>query len=242
MRIALCDDVHADLELLSNMLNQYKERTSIDMEIAIFGRSVDVLAAMRGGASFDLIFFDILMPGLSGIEASKMLRETNADTQLVFTTISRDFAIDAFAVKARDYLLKPINELTLFALLDDIGLAKEKKRSIVISVKDGFRKIPIHELTYCEIFGHTVLWHLSSGAVAKSIGTMRKTMDLLDDRGYFFRIHRAFLVNFAYISEFHRSDSTVELNNMCRLPIPRARFMEVLEAYKKYVAQGGGVE
>lgn len=242
MRIAICDDMDDDLELLSAMLGRYKEKTNTDMEISAFERSDDVLSAIRLGARFDLIFFDILMPGLSGIDAARILRETNSETQLVFITVSRDFAIDAFAVRARDYLLKPINELTLFALLDDMGIEKAENRGFVISTKSGLRKIYPHQLAYCEVLGHTVMWHLASGAVLESMGTLKKTMDLLEGYEGFIQIHRSFLVNFAYIVEFHRSDFSVELTGMSRLPIPRARFTEIMEAYKQYVSEGGGKE
>lgn len=158
--------------------------------------------ALRGGVQFDAMFLDILMPSLTGIEAARELRQSGNSTDLIFLTVSRDFALDAFSVKAKDYLIKPLSETMFFQLLDDLKAKLDENETILIAGKKSFRRLRPDRIEYCEVRGHSIFWNLRSGAVLESRGSMEEAEELLSSSGFFLRVHRSYLVNQYCIASF----------------------------------------
>jgi DNA-binding LytR/AlgR family response regulator len=96
MRIGLCDDNKADLEAMHVMIC----RMAPDHVLDSYSDSMILLSAIKSGIRYDLLFLDILMPGLSGMELAWEIRRISPDTSIVFLTDSVDFAVEAFSVKA----------------------------------------------------------------------------------------------------------------------------------------------
>ena len=78
-------------------------------EIRGFRRSSDAMKAVEQGSIPDVVFADIVMPGISGLEFAVRLKEISPDTRIIFVTAHEEYAIEAFKVKAHGYVMKPIN-------------------------------------------------------------------------------------------------------------------------------------
>ena len=112
IRIALCDDSSAFLEETKFMIEHWdKCPQNITMELFEDG---DTLILTHAKKPFDIILLDIVMPLLNGIETAKELREKDKNVKIVFLTSSAEFAVDSYAVKASNYLLKPLESEKLF--------------------------------------------------------------------------------------------------------------------------------
>ena len=121
MRIAIVDDERRDCAALNEML---AERLSRPAFIDVYNSGVRFLdSEMR----YDLIFLDIVMEGLDGIETARRLRERDMGCLIVFLTSSSKYAWDAFPVHPFDYLLKPIDKARLARVLDEAERAVQRR-------------------------------------------------------------------------------------------------------------------
>ncbi len=158
----------------------------------------------------DLLFCDIQMPGLSGMELSRMLPE---NTRIIFTTAFSEYALEGFKVRALDYLLKPISyEDFLTAALK----AKEyfdrsaenpagKVRSIFVKTEYRLQQIELDKITYIEGFKDYVRIHLDDGTPpVLSLMRLKNLEDTLPaDR--FVRVHKSFIVQTSRIEAIERA-------------------------------------
>ena len=119
MRIAIVDDLDAERAQLKERLVRQLRARGTEAELLEFDSGEAFLAA-ENEQRFSAAFLDIYMEGLSGMEAAKELRKTDADCLLVFTTTSTDHALEGFQVRALHYLVKPFSEAELSALLDEM--------------------------------------------------------------------------------------------------------------------------
>jgi DNA-binding LytR/AlgR family response regulator len=123
MRIALVDDTLIELKQLEKLLNKYTfQYPSQNLEISTFSNPDDFLRFFSLNPVFDLVFLDMVMPFINGIEVGKEIRKTDTMVKIIYTTISPEYAIDAYDVKAYHYLLKPVSETALFKVLNEVIL------------------------------------------------------------------------------------------------------------------------
>ena len=117
MRFAICDDSAADRRALVSMLQQYCAGRHVQAEIQPFADGRALLDAFAPG-KYQILFLDIYMPALTGMEAAKAIREKDTGCQLVFTTTSEDHALESYGVYAAGYLLKPYTQGQLDETVD----------------------------------------------------------------------------------------------------------------------------
>lgn len=136
MRFAIVDDLGTERTLLKERLARQLRQRGTEAELLEFDSGEAFLAAEEA-QRFTAAFLDIYMDGLSGMDAAKELRKTDADCLLVFTTTSTDHALEGFQVRAFHYLVKPFSEAELSGLLDEM-LAKFPRPEPILTVKvDG---------------------------------------------------------------------------------------------------------
>ena len=113
VKIAVCDDDSQVLLRVLSKLAAYREQRQADLPCQGFENAVDLLASMER-ENYDLLFLDVLMPGLSGIQAAREIRQKNENIKIVFLTSSPEYAVESYSVQATNYLLKPATEERLF--------------------------------------------------------------------------------------------------------------------------------
>ncbi len=169
--------------------------------------------------SVDLMFLDIEMPNLNGIE---FLKSLNQKPKTIFTTAYREFAIEGFELEAVDYILKPITFERFFKSVERVlrNFSSDKQEEYFIIVKaDGLnRKIILSDILYFESQGNDVKIILEN---EEKIVTKNKITDLenlLSDKG-FVRIHRSFLINSKCVTAFNNNEIVL---NQYNLPVGRS--------------------
>ena len=150
-----------DEEIIRQQIHGFIKKQKPESEISDFSTGEGLLAAK---ADFDIIFLDIQMEGMGGIEAARILRQRNVDAVLVFITGIREYVFEAFDVSAFHYLLKPIAEQKFMEVLeravDEAGRRKgQKEQQIFIRTRNQGYTLNLSSILYIENRGKKVEIH-----------------------------------------------------------------------------------
>lgn len=192
-----------DEPLAVKMLENFISKTSFLVLDASFTDPVAALEAIRGRRP-ELVFLDIQMPDLNGMELSRMVPD---GTRIIFTTAFKDYAFDSYSVSALDFLLKPIRYQKFleaaekarqwFSLVEGAAEpspgAAQQQDSIFVKSDGQLRKVAFSDIRYVEGMKDYVLLHLCSEKrpLVTHI-TMKAVEELLPDN--FMRVHRSYIV------------------------------------------------
>ena len=198
-----------DEEIIRQQIHGFIKKQKPESEISDFSTGEGLLAAK---ADFDIIFLDIQMEGMGGIEAARILRQRNVDAVLVFITGIREYVFEAFDVSAFHYLLKPIEESKFIEVLGratgEAGKRKEQKeQQIFIRTKNQGYTLNLSSILYIENRGKKVEIHTTQ-EIIEAYGALG---------GGFYRCHRGYLVNMAHIVRYD-NDSIFLSNGGLSLP------------------------
>jgi DNA-binding LytR/AlgR family response regulator len=239
LQIAVCDDNIDELSNIVQLINQYRTERHLDCEYAIFQNGFDLVSALEKGKRFDIYCLDIIMPGFSGIDVAKEIRNLDKVAPILFFTSSPEFALESYSVKAINYVLKPISKEKLFFTFDDIleRMKSEKKdASIVVKSNDGIQRILISNLVFAEVIGRNVLYHLLSGKVIECIDNFASACDNLMKYEQFIKTHRSYIVNMQYMDTI--DNHHVTLKTLTRIPISQGKVREIKQRYLAYQMEG----
>ena len=107
LNIALCEDETTTAERMQRFLQQYAEEFHEGIQVSVFSNGVDFLENYT--PRFDIVFMDIMMPLMDGMEVAEKLRAIDRDTTLVFVTNMAQYAIRGYEVDASDFIVKPVS-------------------------------------------------------------------------------------------------------------------------------------
>ncbi len=145
--IAVCDDLQRDREEICLVLKEELEAFDADARFIKFGSGNALLKAWeKKKIDFHIVFLDIFMEGLDGIETARRLRASGYKEAIIFLTTTQDFAIEGYEVDAAGYLLKPLEKIKLRQLLK--RLFKREKPALIHCVRET-RFIRLHRLRLC---------------------------------------------------------------------------------------------
>lgn len=225
LQIAICDDLEEERVILSRMLRNYARRQGLSLQVHFFVSGEELLQSVRRANACQVLFLDIYMPGISGVETARRLRAAGCGTSIVFATTSTDHGVDSFEVRASDYLVKPFRQEEVDRALDwCLEHMPEPLRSLSVYAEGEIQEFPLASVLYIEVLGHQSHIHtLRQTVVArKSLDDLERAVDSPD----FFRCHRSFLVNLNHAERIESSDFL--MSDGARIPIsstnlPRAR-------------------
>lgn len=228
MRIAICDDLDADRTALRAALNS-TPALSAGAEVLEYGSGEALLMEAEEGCTvFDLIFLDIYMGGMTGMDTAKELRQMGISAPLVFLTTSPDFAIESYEVDAAGYLLKPIQEEKLSALLNKF-LAPIDRPRICVQSGRRHRYLFLDDILFVESDNHSLAIHLTDGEVLSCSEKLNDLAARLDGR--FLRCHQSYLVNMAHVADVVED---FVLKDGHRVPIRTKERREIADTYYRF--------
>lgn len=207
MRIAICDDQASCLEQTVRAAEQYAAlHPERNLVFTSFSYPDDLIEATEKIGGFDVYILDIVMPGMNGISLGLKLRNGGYDGKIIYLTSSEDYSLDAFRVKAFDYILKPITEEAFNKVLDEAlaQIALKKERYLLVKTKDRSIRIAYDSILYATLNRRTIIYHLTGGRTVESTSLRstfsEATADLLMDRR-FQLCSVSMAVNFDHITE-----------------------------------------
>ena len=231
MRIAIVDDLSADAGKLMGFICRWAQEQGIFLvpAPAVFESGETLLAGFAPN-TFDVVFLDIYMSGMTGMEAAKKIREQDDACQLIFTTTTREFAVDSYDVAAAFYLVKPYSYEKLAQALTRCGAEiLEQSQCVMVPGAAGQQPLPLHRITHTEYCRRCVEVHLTSGE--KLTVPMRQAdfAALLLAYPYFCDCTRGVLVNLEQ-AENLLADRFL-LKNGTAVPVSRLKYREVREQF-----------
>lgn len=241
IKAAVCDDDVSVLNETRELLDRYCRERGREISYTAFHSPVDLMAVIEGGTRFDILFLDILMPGHNGIETAREIRNYDTNVKIIFLTSSTEFAVQSYTVKAYFYQLKPLRAEALFRVLDAVleECGQERENSLILRCGGVITRIEPGKLEFCEVIHRTLLFHLSSGRVLESTGSLDELGRQLDPYGCFLRVHRSYIVNLDYVRTI--SNRAVTMTCLMEIPIPRGKYSEIKDAFLAYAFRNGQV-
>lgn len=235
MNIAIVDDMREDIEIITNHLNVYFSNHCVNMPLSIHTfQSGEELLCDFNKNTFDFIFIDCYMNGMSGLDTAYAIRKLDLSVYIIFTTASRDYAVDSYKIRASGYLVKPITYNDFSETISLIDL-KKLNAQYFIQVKNGYDhiKIPLSDIIYCDITGHYVQIYTMNLGIQRSRMTFNDLAGLLTPYKEFLVCYRGCIINMNYID--HIEDLTFVMNNKARIPIPRKQHAQTIKAYSEFL-------
>lgn len=246
IKLALCDDEAEQRAIVGDLLREYAAaRPGLAVKLSTFSSGRELLAAAEECGGFDLYVLDIVMPELSGIELGVRLRELYSGGDIIYLTISPEYAVDSYAARAFHYLMKPVEPDRLYQVLDEAAAAMEKRRTACVAVrtKDGLERVRLDEIVYAELAGRAVRYHLANGSSLDSV-TVRgsfqeETAPLLADQRFLLS-GASFVVNLFYVTAVERG--FLRMDGGARVPLARGMAAQAKRRWSDYwLSTEGGV-
>ena len=207
------------------------------IEVVATASSVAEAAAVIAGVGHDLIFMDIDLPGINGMEAAQILRGYDEQTPLVFVTNLAQYAIKGYQVDALDFMVKPV-------AYDDFSLRMDRamrmvrrtsKGTVAIPTPDGIRVVRLDDVLYVDIVKHDLHYHLAGEPNPLRVrGTITKVAEELAEKG-FLKIAASCVINMAQVARIRAT--SVVMSDGTELFFSRSQRKAALERLTAYVGR-----
>ena len=235
MKILILDDVKHVVNDLGRILSEI----DYTFEIYCFTDYDSLLEDENLLNTFDVAFLDIQMPGINGMEAARQIRRTNRQVEIIFVSASKEYVFEAFDVGAFHYLLKPICRekfSEVYALAKEECLKKNlsQKKQIVVRTRQEEITIETAKILYAESLMKKIVLYTMERNVAY-YGQIHQLEEQLGEG--FYRCHRSYLVNMAYISGYERTQ--IRLTDGSCVYMSKERYSDFRKCYMQYLQNGG---
>ncbi len=234
VRISILDDDTAEISQLQGYLARFRQEESCEMKVKAYGNGLDFLEEY--GEGFDVIFLDIEMPGMDGMEVAHAVRRMDGSAGIIFITNMAQYAIRGYEVNAIDFMVKPVGYYNFADKLKKALLfsGRRAEKEIILNGEDGIIRMPASCIRYIEKDKNYLIYHTEKGEF-KVRGTMIETKDKFD-KAAFCEPSSGCLVNLRYVDKIGRD--TVEVEGVV-LPLSRRMKKEFTQDFMNYV---GGVD
>jgi DNA-binding LytR/AlgR family response regulator len=227
--IAVCEDEANIREEIAGFIQSRDLNRGLELY-----ESADAL--LKSGKSYDVYILDIQMPGLSGMELAKKIRDEQSypGPVIVFLTALREQMQDAFDVQAYNFLTKPVDENRFSAVLAGAiaESARRNRREHIVVKRGGMsHTVPLCEILFVESVRKQVLIYTKAGLL-EVYGKISELAEALEASEMFFRCNRCYIVNMAHIASF--TANAVVLKNGRDVFLSREKYPDFVKAYAQY--------
>lgn len=229
--IAIVDDDEKEMQELKSCVEQY---FSAGEDACIIHTYSDGVEFIRSREQYNIVFLDIRMREMDGLDAAHFLRIINKEVQIIFVTHMAQMAIRGYEVDATDFVIKPVDQFSINRVLDKAAKRMDAAANITFALKtpEGIVSITSKSIYFVEIFDHDLIYHTEIGdfKVRGKLGEVRKKLD----ESQFIQCNRSYLVNMRHIKSIYNDYVLV---NEERIQISKSRQKEIEQRFIKYLGE-----
>ena len=226
LQIAICDDVVEQTLVLQNYVREYCERRNVEYKLYIYTSGIEMLADAE---KMDIVFLDIEMPNLDGIETGRQIREKNSVCRIIMATCMVERMKEAFFIEAFRFIIKPFDQKEVEEALDACMKKILGSRSILLYLNRNIYEVHQSEIHYIITYDSACEYRVRD-KMLRSETSLRELESQLDNR-LFFRVHRKYIVNMAHIRSY--KNGQIQMKDV-KLPVSRRRKKEFEQAYMEF--------
>lgn len=206
MKIAICDDLIAHIEVLKPYIEEFFRIKEINAEISEF---IDGESILKAKQTFDIIFLDIELGDITGIEVAKQLKYRNSNSVIIVVTSYTDYLDDVMDLQVIRFLKKPVAQNNVYSALEK-ALQEINESLITFSTKDnGIVRVKKRDIIYIEAkLKYVTIYTTSDKYYVRE--PLKKIKVLLSSSDFAIP-HNSFIVNMNYISKFRREEITLDM-------------------------------
>lgn len=233
IRIAVVEDEAAYQKQLSGYIADYQREKGVACSVTVLSDGLDLVE--NYSSSYDIIFLDIQMRHMDGMETARRIRQLDRDVMIIFITNLAQYALQGYQVEALSYVLKPIN---YFAFAQELQKAvrriQDRPQAYLRIMQEGAMvRLAVSQLSYVESQDHNVVYHTANGSY-----TNRDTLKNVEkqlEKQHFCRCNNSYLVNLAHVE---RIDQNQVIVSGQPLRISRTRKKAFMEELATFVGRG----
>lgn len=235
LRVAIVEDDDSYAETLQEYLNKYEQENEVRFQVVRYEDGADLVEKYHG--DFDILIMDIELKFMDGMTAAQHIRKMDSNVIIIFVTNMPQFALKGYQVDALDYVLKPISYYAFSQRLER-ALERMERRSakkyITLHLKGRVQKVNILNIMYIEALQHDLIYHMDKNGVTYTVRGIIKDLEATLKDYYFFRCHKGYLVNLAYVESV--GEATVQIGEE-QIPVAKLRKKELLNEFNRYISE-----
>lgn len=234
INIAICEDNENYLKHIYQMISSICKTHNIDITLTTFDSGEKIIDFLETHPDFDLLFLDIIMGNINGIEVAQYIRKKNSDQPIIFTTSNSEYALEGYDVQAFGYLLKPYDAIKLEQLILKATKQIMNLKSNIFVCKSGqnIHTLQLKDIIYFESERRKITIYLSNQTQLDFYGKLDDINVTLSDK-QFIRCHKSFLINPYYIKSIE--SYSVIMTTDEKLPISRKYLQLVKDKFLNYL-------
>ncbi len=231
--LAVCDDEKYYREQLEELVTRYINQHQLNsiVQIELFSSGKELCHKKSELNKYDIIFLDISMDELNGLETAYKIRQYRSDSCIVFVTSFVNYALEGYKVDAFRYILKDSMEDSMEECLDAVfKKLKAQLHTMEFKFIEGKKSVVIDKIVYIESQKHKLIFYILDNELKKY--TMYTKLDDIEEqlmKYKFLRIHKSYLVNLNYINRVGSYKVTLTLGQ--EFTVPKSRYQTVKEEY-----------
>ena len=232
INIAICDDEKYILDKIKKLVFDFFHRKNVEITVSQFGSGEELL---RHNKNIDILFLDIQMDGIDGMETARKMRSQNYKGYLIFITVLKEKVFQSFDVQAYDYLVKPIEEECFEKTMERLFSAMQNAKDASLLVQKRYESniIAFDDIVFCEIIDKKIYLHLKTEEVIDYYDRIENLETKLDGR--FFKCHRSYLINLSHLKSY--KNGMAYMINDKQIPVSRLRSKEFSSVVLKYMKE-----
>ncbi len=230
MNIAILDDMSFDRLKLKNIVLEYMCLKNLGGSVFTYETAEKLLSEIQM-QSFALVFLDIQLKGMTGMDAAYEIRKSDTKLPIVFVTVEKSFALEGYEVQASGFILKPFDKEKIFKVLDRILETPIHTQYISIKENRVSKKILLSSILFAETRSHYIEIHTFKETY-RSYMTFDEFCALLPQQARFHCCYRGIIINFDNVKKM--DDNNIFFENGISVPISRSKRLETRNAYAAY--------
>jgi DNA-binding LytR/AlgR family response regulator len=228
LRVAVCEDTPREASALIHLIQE----SGVACDVRLFHTGESFIDGFTKGA-YDILFLDVYMGEVSGIEVAERVRAVDEGVVIVFTTTSEDFTKDGYRLNAYKYMLKPVRASDVAESLELAALKRDRAQGAQIAVVADGRPITLSldDIEYVEANNRSVSIHMVNGDLIPAQGTI-DALDKMLPSPRFLRSHRSYIVNLDHVADVSE-DFIMDSGDVADIRVKERRSIQ--HAYDDYL-------